>query len=380
MITLANQIQIQFSVGSFSDFITIENFKSMELLENAGGVRPILNVSFQLDDLSILPYLNKGNIITLSFGITALSSDVYNFEIENDFKIKQYTTGSLITLLCSAYNPKFCSYIKARTFQQQKSYEVLKQLASDNNLNFVTNVTKTLDTQDWEQLGQTDWTFLHEVWQSSYLDTSTFFSYAFDNNNLYFYNMKELIAAGPKWILTTSGMGVDSNSSTVTIDSYLASNDAAGSCAQLAGKNLNIVNYDLDSGTFSSPTYSLQSFTTMNTNKLNLNTQNCQTYEYTISSDSNHNNDITAINQNKRNNILYSSYNCHVPVLNQYRNFKLLDCVQLKPSTPDEEAQGFYIITGIAHQYKNQIFQTVLTLNRESENGLRGSDLVASGG
>ena len=77
-------------------------------------------------------------------------------------------------------------------------------------------------------------------------------------------------------------------------------------------------------------------------------------------------------NQNFRNNVLFSSYTCHVPVTGQYRDFRLFDVVQLIPSDSDKDAEGIYFITGIAKEYKDMQYTTLLTLNRESANGIKG--------
>ena len=41
MITLKNQLVLQFTLGQFTDFIDIKNFMGMEIIEHAGGLRPI---------------------------------------------------------------------------------------------------------------------------------------------------------------------------------------------------------------------------------------------------------------------------------------------------------------------------------------------------
>ena len=79
-----------------------------------------------------------------------------------------------------------------------------------------------------------------------------------------------------------------------------------------------------------------------------------------------------ALNQNKRNNILFSSYTVDVPVTGTFRDFKLFDTVLLMPAETDKEAEGIYFITGIAKEYKDYQYTTILTLNRESANGIRG--------
>ena len=107
-----------------------------------------------------------------------------------------------------------------------------------------------------------------------------------------------------------------------------------------------------------------------------MNTTGCQNYRYEICSGAVHENYITAKNQNKRNNVLSSSYQVLVPVPGQFRNFRLLDTVNLITGERDKASEGFYIIAGITKQYENGQYQTNLLLTRESANGLKGDDLI----
>ena len=52
MIKLKDHMTLKFSVGDFDDFISTPNFYGMEIKENAGGLRPVLNIRFGvLDDV-----------------------------------------------------------------------------------------------------------------------------------------------------------------------------------------------------------------------------------------------------------------------------------------------------------------------------------------
>ena len=70
MIVLGNQLTLQFSLGSvsnysqFTDFIEIEDLKLMAIQENSGGPRPVLTLTFKIKKENIIPYLNNGKIIT----------------------------------------------------------------------------------------------------------------------------------------------------------------------------------------------------------------------------------------------------------------------------------------------------------------------------
>lgn len=379
MIKLENQLALQFQIAHFVDFISIQNFRGMEIIENAGGLRPIMELQFKLENLEVLPYLNQGNIITLMFGINEPSSDILQFQIANDITTKHFQVGSEVCLSCSFYKPEFTSKIKSKNYGNLRSFEMLNVLAAQNKMKFITNVTKTSDKQLWTQEGVTDWTFLTHVAERAYKDNNTFFSYAFDNNNVYFYDVKEQIKQGPKWYLAVSNLGNSKNDNVVNIGTYQTDDTCAGACAEVAGKNVKTVGYNVDTGEFSYPSYNLKTLTTLDTNKLNINSIGCENYNYMITSGKDHANVLEAINQNKRNNVLFSSFNVYVPVPHQYRDFKLLDCVQLIPKDKDKQAEGIYFITGIVRQIKDKVYQTNLVLSRESANGIQGENLVTGG-
>ena len=256
-----------------------------------------------------------------------------------------------------------------------KSFELFQKVSEDSGLTLRTNVTKSNDKQTWYKTGQTNWEFIYNNWDQAYKDDKTFFSFGLDNNNLYFYDMKEKLKNEIDWVLSVQHAGEDENSKVVNISVYYPDDKNAGSFAKLAGKNLTNITYNVDSGEFTKPEYNLHSYMTQDTNKINMNTTGCQNYVYNICSGSVHDNYITAKNQNKRNNVLFSSYKVLVPVIGQYRPFKLLDTVNLLTSEKDPASQGYYFITGITRQFMNGQYQTNLLLNRESANGLKGEDL-----
>lgn len=376
MIVIGNQIALQFNIGNISDFISIECFHGMRIAENAGGLRPIINLDFQVTHEEVIPYLNSGNIITIMYGINTPTSEVMQFEILGDGKTKDYHVGSTVSILGAMYKRTFTSQVKSTCYANKRSFEALANIANDNGLKFVTNVSKSNDRQTWYQSGITDWNMSTYIASRAYKDNGTFFNYAFDNNNYYFYDIREQLKAGPKWILAVGSTGTEHpQSNIVNIGTYMCDDSAAGTNADFAGKNLTNVNYNVDTGEFSNPQYALKTFTTMGTTKINVNATDCANYDYHITSEDEHAFSVTAQNQNFRNQMLFSSYCCHVPVAGQYREFKLLDCVQLVPQEPDAEAAGIYFITSIAKEYKEQQYSIMLTLHRESANGIRGEAL-----
>ena len=376
MIKLKDHMTLKFSVGDFDDFISTPNFYGMEIKENAGGLRPVLNIRFGVLDDTILPYLNKGNIITLSYGIDEPTSDVLQFEIDSRVDAKRYGGGANINIIAVMYNQALTSKQRTQQYINKYSYEVFNQISTQCSMRLRTNVVKTADKQTWQQNGQTNWEFLNEAYLQAYSGSGTFYCYGFDNNNIYFYDVKQLLSAGVKWCLTTTAKGTGGKDTpVVNIGTYNTSNTNMGPMSRLVGRNRTTHTYNVDTGEFLTPKYSLHSFCTMDTTNLNINSNGCEEHEYNITCGDTHEHDITAINQNSRNNLLFSSYALYCPVISQYRDFRLFDVVSFVPPDDDKQAAGIYIITGICRQIKDNRLQLNLVLNRESPNGLQGSDL-----
>lgn len=375
MISLGGQISVQLNIGGIDDFVDVEDFHAMRIAEVAGGTRPILNLDFQVNDSAVCEFLNTGNIITLMFGIDEPVSEIMQFEIVGDTKNKDYHVGSSVSLLGAMYRPSFTSTVCSDSFINKKSYEALNEIAARNNMNLITNkAISTNDKQTWYQNGMTDWEMIDYIVSRAYLNTNTFFSYGFDCNNIYFYDVRESLKEGVKWILSVDGGAKeDINSPIVNISTYSCNEGDVGMLSDLAGKNVKTIGYNVDTGEMLTSHYQLKTFTTMDTNKINVNPVGCKNYSYMITTGDEHPFLLDAINQNRRNNALFSSYVCHVPVAGQFRNFRLLDTVQLIPLETDKEAEGFYFITGISREYVNNVYTTVLTLNREGANGMDGN-------
>ena len=379
MIIIKDQITLLFSIGPVSDFVDEEDFKSMAIIKNAGGVRPLINLSFEVKNDNIVPYLNKGNLITIMYGVSEPVDGPLIFEIESIDTAKQYRAGSVVNLMGSMYKPGFTNYMRSHNYGNIKGFECIQKIAEQNNFKFITNVTRSNDKQLWVQSGMTDWQYLSHVFWRTYKDTDTFFAFAFDNENLYYYNVRELLQAGPRWVLSVPNIANDTaNGKIVNIGSYKADDSCLGQLTELAGKNQQTIAYNVDTGLFSTPESKLKTFTTMGTNKLNTREDGCRDFTYAIMTGDDHENCIAAINQNRRNNLLYSTHKLYVPVPVQYRNFRLLDPVQVIPADPDASEAGMYFITGIVNQYQGQKYQTNLILNRESANNIKG-DLVTGG-
>lgn len=373
MIKFDGQIVYTFSIGDKKDFISVENLKSFRLFETAGNIRPIMHLSFELEDKDLIKYLNAGNILTISFGVDEVKKETIMFELFNDDTNLNRNLGYDTTIKGALYLPKFTNDSGCHYYGNKTSLEVISSIAEDNKFNLNTNIKKTNDKQEWFVQGQTTWDFLRELWLSSYINDDTFTSLAFDDSNIYFYDMKELCSQPAKWIFSNERL-TNENSNVINIGGYTVSNDY-GNVSQLIGKNLINKVYNIDTGEFQDISYKLKNFTTIESDKLNLNSNDCKDYQYSIISNDNHSNYVKAWNQNVRNNIMYSTFNIYTQTAGQLKKLKLLDTVKFELYPKDERLDGIAFITGIVYEYNFGNLNINVTLNKEAPSGIVGSNL-----
>lgn len=380
MIKLDGHFTYTFSIGDSTgtnikvkDFISVNNLNSFVLFLAMGNRRPIMHLNFRLDNTEIIKYLNAGNILTVSFGKDEPSMETMQFELYGDSTDKNFSIGYDIEIRGAFYKHKLTSLINTEYFGKTTSLKVLQKIADDNNMNLVTNITKTNDLQEWHRNGVTQWQYMKEVWLHSYINDKTFMTFGFDDTNIYFYDMRTLCTSDSKWVLSTNKTA-GRNSNIVPIGYYFTKN-LYGSLADLVGKNLSLGTYNVDTGVYVEDSYALKNFTSLDTDKININATNSNDFSYSIITGDVHANYVKAYNQNLRNNIMYSSFSIYAPSGGQFKKVKLGDTVTFDVNPKDKRLDGLAFITEICYQYTNGRFNINLTLNKEAPSGMKGDEL-----
>lgn len=374
MIYLENQMTALFSIGDIEDFITPDNIRAFTLYENAGNLRPIIELKFTLQNKKIINYLNPGNILRVSFGISELDKDVIQFKLYGDETNLNYSVGYEVTIKAALYIPQFTSKVNSKCYNGS-SLEVIRQIAASAKLNLHTNISRTNDAQLWEQIGETDWQFIFEPWLHSYINDQTFTSFGFDCYNMYFYDIRTLVRNGNKWMFTPSGLS-NKNSYVVNYGQYFTKNNY-GTYAPLIGENLINHTFNLDTSEYSDVSYNLKNFTVIDSNRLNINATECRDYDYFIVDEDMHSNYVKAYNQNVRNNIMYNSFSIYVSTAGQFKKFRLFDTAEFQPNVDDTRLNGTCFITAIAYQFQDSKLCINLTLNKEAPSGIKGTNLIS---
>ena len=61
MIEYSNQFKMMFSIASYEDFIDEENLEELKIVEQAGNVMPMLQLTFKTNNSKHLMVLNENN-------------------------------------------------------------------------------------------------------------------------------------------------------------------------------------------------------------------------------------------------------------------------------------------------------------------------------
>ena len=373
MIKIAEQLCCTFTLGNVEDFIDANNLNFFRLYETAGNIRPILELSFILENEKLIKYINQGNILKVTFGINELDKDSIEFELYQDNTDKQFSLGYKVNLKASFYRPEFTSAVICNNYDMT-SIDAFKQIANNYGFNLSTNIGKTNDKMNWSQNGETTWNYVKDLWLHSYINEKTFMCFGFDAYNMYFYDVRDLVTRGAKWYFTNKYVS-SKNSNIVNFSGYNIDNQyGATNC--LIGKNLINKTYNFDKGNFEDTNYNLKNFTAIDTNSINLNSSGCIDYNYSFINDDMHPYYEKAYNQNLRNNILFNSFSIYLTTGGQFKKFKLFDTVEFDILPSDERMAGIAFITGIVYEFQDNILNINLTLNKETASGIKGNLLT----
>lgn len=372
MINLAEQFTATFKLGECEDFIDPTNLQYFYLFTEAGNIRPIVHIGFTVEDPNIVKFINAGNILTITFGKDNLQTNPIEFELFGDNTNVLKSVGYTVNLKGAFYAPNFTSLTKCKIFSKLSSLDVVKEIAEKSaKLDFKTNIAKTNDIQTWYQNGETDWNFITDPWLHSFINEDTFVAFGFDCFNMYFYDINQKVRGDNDWIFTTNGLG----GNIINYNHYITKNNY-GTLMELAGKNLINSTFNIDTGEIKNDTYKLKNFTVISSDKLNINANNCESYNYNFINNDCHSNYIKAYNQNLRNNIMYSTFNIFLSTAGNYYPFKLFDTCTIISPDMDTRVEGKSFITGITYQYEDGRLLTNLTLNKEAPSSMIGSDLI----
>lgn len=375
-ISIKNQFVCKLDIANFNDFVQLEDLIELLYVEDAAMALPAFEISFILRDERIIPYLNEGSIFTLGLGKDELNMLDIKLRIVSDFTQKRPSVGQLVSLSGVYYDHDFSLAEKTETFNDMTSLDAVRAVAKRHFPMFKTNLTKTVDIQNWQK-HSTAWKFLSDTCLQGYLDSSTFLVGGFDSNTFYYYDYKKLLAdatSSINSIWTFSKQAASSgNGKIITYNTSIVTNDS-GATARALGGNPTTIEYDWKNYTVRAYKSPLLSYSSVGTNKLPLPNTNTATLKYrSLNTNESYTKNV-AISHNVANMTLNDNVLIGISFAGQFKNLKIFDPVYID-QTGDPRITGLSVIIKVAYQITNGQLYTNVTLARESLNELKG-DLI----
>lgn len=155
-----------------NDFIQEDDLHTFSLIEEAGNSLPTFKLIFDTQDASVLPYLNEGNDIQITFGVSSRSDKItssfsilrMNYSRKGESKYAVYIIGIYSAL-------KYLSEDAIKQYTNMSGIEAIKEVVSASfRTDF--NVSKSKEIMTWLRPNISAKTFVNETWMHSYINGS----------------------------------------------------------------------------------------------------------------------------------------------------------------------------------------------------------------
>jgi hypothetical protein len=348
------------------------------LIEKAGNVLPVFEMSFTLKNEEVLSYLNEGNVLYVAMGKSYLELMNINLIILKPPEKVKKGNDSWLVHITGCYNA--LDYIVGDSHyisDEVSGVEAVLECAS-KWFKTSSNIAKSYDKQNWIQTCQSNKAFIDDTLLHSWLRDS-FISCGITVNNFILKDIKKALRESPRWYLsTTATSNKHNNIITVT---PAGSSGHTGFTNYLVGYNKEHQVTDMNEGTMEDHNIAPTSMMAMETNGIPQNNSvTGSNMTMGVINDNVHPNYWKAYNQNLNNQIQYSALKSVVQFSGNFNDVRLLDLVMFGELDLDRKQlsithSGLYFVTEVVRHITAKRFMTNLVLCRESNNGIKGENL-----
>lgn len=375
MIGVDGQYMVRFSIADVHDFISEVNFVSLIMSEQAGNVLPEFQLSFILQDDSLMGYLHEGNDIRISYGRDASSLLDGRMAITR-LVTKRRGEGRLVsaTGIYSAL-----PYVNQSRFMISEPMTSAELMLSRARVYFPSQsiqAPSASDAQRWISPGWSDKKFLSEVWMHSYLPGS-FPALAISTDGRFiFRDVRAALAQGPLWKITKDIRDPE-HDIVSNDDAEVEVNSGFMNSWMGYGKQQRV--YHLEEGTSEDIVASAQGSVVALTKKIARRADIEARFAASgVQNENTHENYWRAYQQNLVGLGSCSSVSVTLSYSGRIMPMRVLDTILFKDddvgrlrTSASEFNSGLYIITGITRTFMNRQIRTVVNMTRESFNALR---------
>jgi hypothetical protein len=171
------QYVFSFNLGGKRDFISEPELTSFIIIEKAGFGLPTFELEFSTDDETIMPKLHEGQPLSVQFGANRDDLTEANLIINNFPILKENLTERTYILSGFISNIGYMKDIKNFISSPMSGIEAARIKIEESNFKFISNITKSEDSQRWIQSREPNQSFIQRcILHSSARDNSFFAS------------------------------------------------------------------------------------------------------------------------------------------------------------------------------------------------------------
>lgn len=373
MIGVNGQYVFIFSIADKKDFIEETEFVQFTIIEEAGNILPTFQLGFYLLDDSLFPLFHEGNQLKVSFGRTRETAIDCPLEILHIHSGRSSSNKRLINatgmIAANAYRSNTNTFLSTK----KSGVEVLKDIAQKNGFKWVSNITKSDDSQVWVNPNWNDRKFVNEVWMHSYLNKS-FPAVGITSTNQFI--VKDVLKDNTPVFNFTKN--VKDESKDISYDEDFNIETSTGLVNSFAGYGKKVLTYNIEDGTEELISETPSQIIAL-TKKLAKNADIEAKFSSSgIQSDNVHTNYHRAYLKNFTKLTSLGTIKVTVSFQNDFRPIKVLDRVTFKDDDVSTLRQasaefnsGEYIVSKVSRTVANRQFNTTCVLCRESFNQIK---------
>ena len=386
MILVEDQYVFKFSITRsdgvvFKDFIKEPDLKAFTLIEEAGNTLPTFELAFKTEDASIIPYLNEGNVLDITFGRSLKDENLVDAKFSilrlnyNKFGESQYSI--YVSGLYAAI--KYLSEDVIAQYPSISGVAAIKQVV-DTYMTTDFNVTTSSDSQTWLRPNISAKAFVNQTWMHSYIKDS-FIAIGIDSSGTMILRDMNLsvkpYAEVPQYNFTTDPDPTKITDVLYDGDYVVESNTGFMNYWMGYGREKRV--YDFETGVDSDV---LEEPSILLTNSAEFTRTSDivkKTSEAGFTNTNVHANYWKAYHQNLQSLALFSSHKISFSFQNLYVPVKVLDVVgfsdiEINAKTLEQagSSAGKYFVSKVSRTLSNRQFVTTVQLCRETINEVKG--------
>lgn len=376
MIEIKGQYIFSASIADLSDFIAPTELVLFRIVERCGNIPPSFRLEFTTENDKILSLLNDGNALKIQFGESLENFEDMELYVSN-FSFKG--TGERLAFVIEgfAFEPDYTISTKTMISDKKSGIEVIKEKLS-GICNVVSNVDRSMDSQNWIQHNITDRLFINQLLARSYSPNSFFLSAITSDKQFIIKDvLKESMtkASSPDWIFSKS----DTSKNAVPYSGDYDLQVASGLMSSLVGYGRERVIAEIANGNtkFVNQVPSVYlALTKEIVRKASIEKKFVGT---ALQSENMHPNYHQAYLNFVVNSIMMGAITIMTQFDDKYRKIRPADWVLFKgegkknSTGSSEYTSGFYVVSEVERVISNSELKFIVTLARESFNQARGA-------